>query len=384
MNVSAVAHGYHHAAHKANASHKASNFEGVLHGQNVRTGTTAKKDETQRGMGGKIGGEDWQALRANFLGKSSKSEQACRRGLYGVAVTDNAETQTSQTSQTSKFDFSEYNGLLDINRVDSRAANYIYGKTFNFILDALSSREVAEKLSNMIINCEDADLATRAADREAARDLAQYIADSYFDDPEEAQAFMEEINKRIEDSELIDKGYVLSDRAYLRDNYEFQLVKPTHPPSDKEIWLKKNGLTGFTAADLEKFEEERGAILAKRYQEENIYYTSRGSLDLNSGGRVTDGWVLINLEVMEHPEDFSNPHPWELIAQNAYEYEKISRCGPCGSSMYRDEARAWYAEHESNAKEIAAQEAIDKAKKITDFSSNEKWNDIMRLLSKAA
>ena len=121
MNVSAVAHG-HHAAHKPNANHSAKNFESVLRGQNVRTGATAKKNEAQRGIGCKIRGEDWQTLRTNCLGESSKHERAHRCGLYGTAIDD------TQASQSSERDASKYDGLLDINRVDYRAAKYIVNK----------------------------------------------------------------------------------------------------------------------------------------------------------------------------------------------------------------------------------------------------------------
>ena len=82
-------------------------------------------------------------------------------------------------------------------------------------------KEMATQLASLIFNSRDTDLETRAANREAARDLAKRIAENYMSDPKEVQAFIDEINKHIEKSELLDKGYVdWGDR-----------LAPSEPPS---------------------------------------------------------------------------------------------------------------------------------------------------------
>jgi hypothetical protein len=67
------------------------------------------------------------------------------------------------------------------------------------------AKEVAKELRNMIFSLKESNLQVRAEDREAARNIAEYIAENCLS-PEEAKAFMVKINEYIESSEMRDKG----------------------------------------------------------------------------------------------------------------------------------------------------------------------------------
>jgi hypothetical protein len=173
-----------------------------------------------------------------------------------------------------------------------------------------------------------------AANREAGRDLAKYIAENYFDDPKEAQAFMDKINQYIKNSELRDQGYVTW-------GAEIEPIKP-NPPGKLERWFIEKGYDYFDKSSfyerLKEFDEEYGA-----------YHKKYGQIP----GKF-------------QKEAFS----WEEM--------KEMECDP-RYSMYSEKNKTWYANFLQKANSI--QNIINNAKLITDFSSNEKWNVVMNLLS---
>jgi hypothetical protein len=54
-------------------------------------------------------------------------------------------------------------------------------------------------------------------------------------------------------------------------------------------------------------------------------------------------------------------------------------CNEKFATYQAEQNKTWYADFSKNLQ--AATDAIDKAKLITDFSSNKKWNVVMNLLS---
>ncbi|MDR2593163.1 MAG: hypothetical protein LBC87_00125 [Fibromonadaceae bacterium] len=174
-----------------------------------------------------------------------------------------------------------------------------------------------------------------AANREAGRDLAKYIAENYFDDPEEAQAFMDKINKYIKNSELRDQGYTVWFA-------EMDPVKP-QPPNKLQRWFMEKGYS-FVGPRDSSFEER----LKEFGEEYEAYHKKYGNI----------------------PFKFQKePFTWEEI--------KEMECDP-RYSMYSEKNKAWYADFFKRV--ASAQDIINNAKLITDFSSNEKWNVVMNLL----
>jgi hypothetical protein len=217
--------------------------------------------------------------------------------------------------------------------------------------------EVANQLASLILNSSDTDLETRAANREAARDLAKYIAENYMSDPKEAQAFIDKINKYIEDAELVDKGYVDKGKG----------LEPPEPPSqDERLWAanwdKYLGHLGIAYKDGSSVTqllhngspEEREAVYAmlKDCAAESIAYARK-----------------VNTPYKFWPDGSEGP---------SWEETKEMNCDP-RFSMYSEENKAWYKDF--LAKSNLVQNIIDNAKLITDFSGNEKWNIVMNLLT---
>jgi len=207
----------------------------------------------------------------------------------------------------------------------SSAEHFIYnalnGKTENAL-------DIAVQLGNMVFasNPSGTDLETRTADREAGRDLAKYIAENYFDDPKEAQAFMDKINKYIKNSELRDQGYVTWCA-------EMEPEKP-YPPDAKQ-W----------------FDQKLGYVSSR--EEYHAYEVERNT---------------------------KRPLQYSVLQNRTWESWKEWVCDPRYDHDF-EENRAWYSDFLK--KQTSAQNMINNAKlMITDFSSNAKWNVVMNLLSK--
>jgi hypothetical protein len=194
-------------------------------------------------------------------------------------------------------------GNREMRDVAAYLFNALNGKVGNSYKDAL---EVSVQLAKMICNpYKIGDIAgksylegneeSRAADREAGRNMAEYIAKNYFDDPKEAQDFMDKINKCIKNYELQEQGWTI--RGPFGEPFDVN-------QSEKEV---EEGIKRWA----EKQDKERRDIIV-------------------------------------------------------------------GYSERRMELFALRDEQAKIAKEI-----IQNAKLITDFSGNEKWNNLMNLLSKA-
>jgi hypothetical protein len=224
------------------------------------------------------------------------------------------------------------------------------GSAEYFIFNALNGKvenafDIAVQLGEMVFADEHygtpgKDLETAAADREAGRDLAKYIAENYFDNPEEAKAFMDKINKFIKNSEMRDQGYII----YAADGNPWK-----NPPSEFALWLEKTG-------QKELYDEEHkkdpyatfDKYLNEFFKEREAYY-----------------WKNI---------------PPDKVWGRGEEELKEMRCDS-KFTMLSEEYKAWYDAFD--AKVNLVQSIVDKVKQITDFSGNEKWNNLMNLLSKA-
>jgi hypothetical protein len=233
-----------------------------------------------------------------------------------------------------------------------------------FILNSLdgkagnASKEVANQLASMIFSTKDTDLETQAANREAARDLAKRIAETYMSDPKEAQAFIDEINKRIEDSELIDKGYVNSSKG----------LTPPDPMDDHDR---------FILANWDKYFGHLG--ISPKVNEFN-------KLDWNGSGVPIEeiGKALHSArkdfieEALAHFQKVNTPQKFWPDGSEGPSWEEKKEMNT-RYSMYNEENKAWYADF--LAKSNLVQNIINNAKLITDFSGNERWNMVMNLLT---
>lgn len=111
----------------------------------------------------------------------------------------------------------EVNLLLDKGTVGADIMAHLEGKVAN-------ASQIAYNLEHNIFGTyrnKNATLEERAVNRETALQNAQYIADNYFKNAEEAKGFMDEITKQIDNDELREKGYsVMNDGSKPLKPYE--------------------------------------------------------------------------------------------------------------------------------------------------------------------
>ena len=241
-----------------------------------------------------------------------------------------------------------------------------------FILNSLdgkagnASKEVANQLASMIFSTKDTDLETRAANREAARDLAKHIAENYISDPKEAQAFIDEINKRIEDSELIDKGYVNSPKG----------LTPPDP---------MRGDDRFILANWDKYfgHIEGLSVSVNEYNQLSWHYSEGASFEAHEAQSEAYHAAITAYieEAVAYSKTVNTPQKFKFWPDGSggasWEERKEMNCDP--SSKYSEQNKAWYADF--LVKSNLVQNIINNAKSITDFSGNERWNVVMSLLT---
>ena len=91
---------------------------------------------------------------------------------------------------------------------------------------SLVASELGKMLRGTILN-PDASIEERAVSRETALKHATYIAENYFDNPDDASAFMENIERFANNDVLREKGYVVIDNSGLPPLPSYQsFVKP--------------------------------------------------------------------------------------------------------------------------------------------------------------
>jgi len=213
-------------------------------------------------------------------------------------------------------------------------------------------------LANMIFSTKDTDLETRAANREAARDLAKHIAETYMSDPKEAQAFIDEINKRIEDSELIDKGYVNSAKG----------LTPPDPMRDDERWV---------LANWDKYFSHLGTS-PKVNEYNQLDWNGSGVSIFEIGEAMHNARKDFIEEALAYAQKVNTPNKFWPDGSEGPSWEEKKELNT-KYSMYNEENKSWY--NDFLAKSNLVQNIIDNAKLITDFSGNERWKGVMSLLT---
>ena len=253
--------------------------------------------------------------------------------------------------------YTAYGHTSYMHKVDSEESifGHLDGKAGN------ASREVANQLASMIFHTKDTDLETRIANREAARDLAKRIAENYMSDPKEAQAFIDEINKHIKDSELIDKGYVdcgfgLTPPDPMNDFDKFVLAN----------WDKHFGNIEGARVSVNEFNSLNWFIPASKVDE---FKAARRAIIEDLSKVASAHFSELNTPYKSWPDGSGGP---------SWEEKKEMNCDP-RYSMHSEENKAWYADFV--AKSNMVQNIINNAKSITDFSGNERWNVVMSLLT---
>lgn len=107
------------------------------------------------------------------------------------------------------FQIAAVTGVFNDGTLEKFIADSLEGKAKNASL-------VANELGQMIrgtIHNPNATVEERATSRETALRLAEHIARDYFDNPDEARAFLDGINRFAENDVLREKGYIVFDNA---------------------------------------------------------------------------------------------------------------------------------------------------------------------------
>lgn len=97
------------------------------------------------------------------------------------------------------------------NTLEKSIADYLNGKSKN---PSLVANELAQMIKGTIFNPE-ATVEERGINREIAMKNAKYIAEKYFENQDEAEAFMNEISRYAENDIMREKGYVVLDNSEL-------------------------------------------------------------------------------------------------------------------------------------------------------------------------
>jgi len=277
----------------------------------------------------------------------------------------------------------EYESLLNKLAEEQAKEAMIYGSNafrpataeffvFNALQDKLDFENawgVAMQLGNMVFDDRSqnafhaqSDLETLAENREAGRDLAKYIAENYFDNPDEAKAFMDKIDEYIKKSELRDQGYIVH---YAESTISTQ---PPNAPSDWDRFLYEN------------FDKYFGNMSGIRQNEGYGYglYTIVGDVNTEE---LNKAWKAAGEDFLKasyaHFTEQSTPYK---VWQGPIPYEECKEMD-CDErfSMYSEKNKTWYADFLKKSNLV--QDIINNARMITDFSGNEKWNIVMNLLS---
>jgi hypothetical protein len=249
------------------------------------------------------------------------------------------------------------------------------------------AKKVAKHLRDMIFSLSDSDLQMRAENREAARNLAGYIAENYLYNPEEAQTFMAQINKYIENSESRDKGghkelFVEFD-MYAEESFAQKTINNAKLITDFSGNEKWNSVMDLLTAKA----NAPGTI------ENCIFNALDGKVDNAANVAIQLANMIFDPRQLSENREGEN---WALIFTDSEEWEARAANREAGRDLVNyiaenfiddpEEAEKFIEQMEKYIKNSELQDqdhAIDNAEKITDFSDNEKWNFVMNLLRKA-
>jgi hypothetical protein len=377
MNVSTVANGQY-AAHKPSASHKTSHFNDILQERQQRRCEQPVDEEPQEPVETEGSGLYMTDIRTGNRIPISEEDYA---------------KMVASTDKIIAYKRAGISLLEDPTDIEAVSRNYIRCTLVDKVDSDINIFEVSSLLTDMLFS-DNPDLETRAANREAGKDMAKYIAENYFSDPEQARKFMDSINKFAEMSEARDKGYLIA--SCNKDLMSPELARsgflsfvpsimdiPVKPEaqSDFEKWLEKKGYrsnnivstSSYGSSYLERvFYDSNGAKIDVRHIKNEYEEVLKAYEAAHPGSSIPRPWIFDSSGDWTFPPTAKNWNEglsWEMTCDPKY-------------SMSSEENKAWYDEFDAKAK--LAQSIIDNAKKITDFSSNNMWNDLMNLLPKAA
>lgn len=160
------------------------------------------------------------------------------------------------------------------------------GTLEKFISDGLEGKVknaslVADELGKMIrgtIHNPDATVEERATVRETALKHAEYLAQNYFDNPDEAKAFLDGINRFAENDVMREKGYIVLDNSDMAPFKSYQssvkdggiswntYAKQHGLSSVKDIFADQKTLSSFYSA-LQKNNQKWSEDTVKSFDE---------------------------------------------------------------------------------------------------------------------
>ncbi|MDR1829859.1 MAG: hypothetical protein LBQ76_03725, partial [Candidatus Fibromonas sp.] len=180
---------------------------------------------------------------------------------------------------------------------------------------------------------------TRAMNREEGKMLAEYLSQNYFEDPEEAKAFMDTISKWAYKSEMRDKGYM-----FMNSVHSDMIWKER--PDYVKMWANENGYGNLW--------DDNGHM---KYDIDSKEYQS-----------FRRAYDAAQMEYF-----YKNPPPYkEVMTVREYLSEVDPECLTSGESVnllagpgdlpgiYQEHWQSWLEQFRSNEK--AVQSVIDNAK----------------------
>lgn len=139
-------------------------------------------------------------------------------------------------------------GIFNDGTLEKHISDSLEGKVKNASL-------VADELGKMIrgtISNPDASVEERAANRETALKHASYIAENYFDDPDEAKAFLDGINKFAENDIMREKGYIVLDNSDFAPFKSYESPVNSYGGVSWETYAKKAGFSSASEVFADK------------------------------------------------------------------------------------------------------------------------------------
>jgi hypothetical protein len=160
-----------------------------------------------------------EARKKSFVLRESKPE-----GLPAEFLSHEAAAQRKAETAKMLAEPKEIDPFENEFQILGVTATFMEGTLEDFISDKLGGKlknasMVASELGKMIrgtFGNPDASVEERAIDRETALSHARYLAENYFDDPDDAKAFLKEIQRFADNDILREKGYVVFDNSDMK------------------------------------------------------------------------------------------------------------------------------------------------------------------------
>ena len=234
-----------------------------------------------------------------------------------------------------------------------------------------NANKLAGQLGSMFFGDRNESAETRAMNREEGKMLAEYISQNYFENPDEAKAFMDTIDKWAFKSEMRDKGYMVMNSVHSDMIWKEQ-------PDYFKTWASENGY----GDDIRNESEDNQSTARKAYLNAQIehWYKNRESykegFSIDNGGSSfiygTEEYELVHRAYLNMQDYYDkNPIPYRewTITEYAHSIDPGSKTS--GESinmaghrpvpgMHEEYYKSWLEQFRSNEK--AVQSVIDNAK----------------------